>query len=97
MKVLRHFPIMPRLQQLFKTPTMFKLMSWHSQNNSLDGLMSHPCDSKAWKHIHQKFPNFATNPRNVHLVLATNGVNLVYLANHIVKLQCTSLLLPHLA
>ncbi len=37
--------------------------------------MKHPCNSKAQKHIHQKFPNFATNPRNVYLALAANGVN----------------------
>ncbi len=74
-KVLHHFPIMPRLHWLFKIPTMSKLMLWHPQNNSLDGLMRHPCDSKAWKRIHQKFPNFAANPHKVQLVLATNRVN----------------------
>jgi ribosomal protein S27AE len=52
MKVFRHFPIILRLQRLFKTPTMFELMLWHSQNNGLDGLMTHPCHLKAWKHIH---------------------------------------------
>jgi hypothetical protein len=52
MKVFHHFPIIPRLQWLFRTLAMFELMLWHSQNNSLDGLMRHPWDSKAWKHIH---------------------------------------------
>jgi hypothetical protein len=46
-KVLCHFPIIPRLQHLFRTPTMSKLMLGHSQNNILNGLMRHPCDSKA--------------------------------------------------
>ncbi len=29
MKVLHHFLIIPRLEQLLKTPTMFELMLWH--------------------------------------------------------------------
>jgi hypothetical protein len=39
MKMFHHFPIIPRLQWLFRTLAMFELMLWHSQNNSLDGLM----------------------------------------------------------
>jgi hypothetical protein len=54
---------------------MFKLMLWHSQNNSLDGLVKHPCDSKAWKRVHENFPTFALDPRNVLLALAIDGVN----------------------
>jgi hypothetical protein len=74
-KMFCWFPIIPRLQWLFKTPTMPELMLWNSQNSNLDGLMKHPRDSKAWKHVHQKFPNFVTNPWNVHLTFVTNGVN----------------------
>jgi hypothetical protein len=73
--MLRHFPIIPRLQRMFRTHVVFELMLWHSQNSSLDGLVRHPCDSKAWKHVHEKFPTFALNPRNVHLALAIDGVN----------------------
>ncbi len=75
MKVLSHFPIIPRLQCLFKTPTMSELMLWHSQNSIVNGLMRHPCDSKAWKHIHQKFLDFVADPYNVHLDFDANGVN----------------------
>ncbi len=74
-KMFRWFPIIPRLQWLFMTPIMSKLMLWNSQNSSLDGLMKHPCDPKAWKHIHQKFLDFATNPWNAHLTFVANGVN----------------------
>jgi hypothetical protein len=31
-------PLIPRLQRLFRTPIVSKLMLCHSQNNSLDGL-----------------------------------------------------------
>jgi hypothetical protein len=33
-KVLRHFPIIPRLQRLFRSPTISRLMLWHSENRS---------------------------------------------------------------
>jgi hypothetical protein len=75
MKVLYHFPIILKFQRLFKTPIMSELMLWHSQNSSLDSLMRHPCDSKAWKHIHKKFLNCVANPRNVHLAFIADGVN----------------------
>ncbi len=74
-KMLCHFLIIPKLQRMYRTPTLFELMEWHSKNSSPNGLVKHPCDSKGWKHVHEKFPNFASNLRNFHLALATNGVN----------------------
>lgn len=68
-------PLIPRLQRLFRTPIVSKLMLCHSQNSSLDGLFIHLCDSKAWKHIQQKFPNFVVDLQNVHLALVVDGVN----------------------
>jgi hypothetical protein len=50
-------------------------MVWHSKNHSSDGLVRHPCDSKAWNHVHFIFPNFAQELQNVHFGLATNGIN----------------------
>jgi hypothetical protein len=41
MKMFHHFPIILRLQWLFKTFAMFELMLWQSQNSRLDGLMKH--------------------------------------------------------
>lgn len=75
MKVLCHFLMIFRFQRMFKTPTMSKLMEWHSKNNCPDGLVKHHCDSKAWKHVDKKYPCFASDPRNVHLALTANGVN----------------------
>jgi hypothetical protein len=52
-KVLRHFPIIPRLQRLFRSPCISKHMLWHTKNRSDreggDKLVRHPCDSKAWR------------------------------------------------
>jgi len=51
-------------------------MTWHSRNRSTDGNVCHVPDSKAWQHIDKTWPNFAIEPRNVRLGLATDGVNL---------------------
>jgi hypothetical protein len=72
MKVLRHFLVISRLQRMFRSPAISKLMLWHSENSSHgdggDNLVRHPCDSKAWRH-------FGNDPRNVHFALAADGVN----------------------
>jgi hypothetical protein len=55
-------------------------MKWHDENRSDreggDGLVRHPCDSKAWKHFHRNVdPTFGNDARNVHFALAADGVN----------------------
>ncbi|XP_026458721.1 uncharacterized protein LOC113359272 [Papaver somniferum] len=37
--------------------------------------MRHPTDSLAWKHIDTKYPEFASDPRNLRLGLAADGFN----------------------
>jgi hypothetical protein len=79
-KVLRHFPLIPRLQRMFRSQSISKLMLWHSENKSNreggDNLVRHPCDSKAWHHFHDNVDtSFGDDPRNVHFALAADGVN----------------------
>ncbi len=52
-----------------------KLMTWHSENISTDGVMRYVHDSPAWKHVDSTFPDFAEDSRNVRLGLAMEGVN----------------------
>jgi len=75
MKVLRHFPIIPRLRRMYRTPYILELMVWHSKNHNSNGLVCHPCDSKAWNHVHYMWLDFAQEPWNVHLGLVTDSVN----------------------
>ena len=80
LKVLRHFPIIPRLQRMYQSPAISKLMLLHAKNRSNreggDWLVRHPCDSKAWQHFHENVdPSFAEDPRHVHFALAADGVN----------------------
>ncbi len=72
-KVLRHFPIVPKFQRMYRSLALLELMLWHSYNCSLDGMIKHPCDSKVWKHVHDLYHSFAAEPRNVHPTLHYNN------------------------
>ncbi|XP_050278308.1 uncharacterized protein LOC126719839 [Quercus robur] len=67
-KVLRYFPIKPRLQQLFMSKDIAKDMRWHKDERLEDGdYLRHPADSIVWKEFDKKtclvccrFPQCAT-------------------------------------
>jgi len=44
-KVLRYFPIIPRLKRMFRSEKMAKDLRWHFSNRSSDGMFRHPVDS----------------------------------------------------
>ncbi|XP_060973950.1 uncharacterized protein LOC133039138 [Cannabis sativa] len=69
-KVLRYFPLTPRLKRLYGSRHTAKYMVWHHTGKSKDErLMRHPVDGLAWKDFDAKHPNFASEPRNVRLGL----------------------------
>ena len=74
-KVLRHFPLIPRLRRMFSTPQLAAFMTWHGHNVSSDGKMRGPCDSPQWEHIRAKHSEFEADHRNIHLGLCADGVN----------------------
>ncbi|XP_075654797.1 uncharacterized protein LOC142624962 [Castanea sativa] len=74
-KVLRYFPLMPRLQRLFMSLKIAPDMRWHHENWSNDEVLRHPTDAEAWKSFDQTHESFSSDPRNVRLELATNGFN----------------------
>ncbi|XP_058003975.1 uncharacterized protein LOC110659856 [Hevea brasiliensis] len=74
-KVLRYFPLIPRLQRLFASVKTSKDMRWHEEGRIKDGLLRHPADGKAWKEFDSKFSEFSSDARNVRLGLATDGFN----------------------
>ena len=75
MKVLRHFPLVPRLKRMFSTPQLAALMTWHGENLSSDGQMRGPYDSPQWQHVRDKHAEFSADRRNIHLGLCADGVN----------------------
>ncbi|XP_061358361.1 uncharacterized protein LOC133302572 [Gastrolobium bilobum] len=74
-KVVRYFPLKPRLQRLFLSTKTAEDMRWHAMHGNNDGLMRHPRDSEAWKKFDDLHTSFASDPRNVRLGLATDGFN----------------------
>ena len=74
-KVLRYFPLTPRLQRLFMSRKTATGMRWHSDKRVDDGILRHPADSEEWKDFDRCYPDFAKDPRNVRLGLATDGFN----------------------
>ncbi|XP_073152539.1 uncharacterized protein [Henckelia pumila] len=74
-KVLRYFPVIPRLKRMFKLKEMAEDLIWHADHKSQDHMMRHPVDSVAWDTINHKWPDFSSDPRNLRLGLATDGFN----------------------
>jgi hypothetical protein len=46
-KVLHHFPLIPRLKQMYKCSSLVELMTSYNANKNNDGLVRFVCDSKA--------------------------------------------------
>nr|BAJ33519.1 CACTA transposable element [Dahlia pinnata] len=74
-KVLRYFPLTPRLRRLYCSRHTAKDMIWHSTGRSEEGTMRHPVDGSSWKEFDIRYPNFSREPRNVRLGLAADGFN----------------------
>ena len=74
-KVLRHMPIIPRLQRMFRCKLLAQLLDWHEKNRSKDGFMQILANSKAMKHIEEKWPRkFKDDPCSIRFGLAIDGV-----------------------
>ncbi|CAL2272088.1 unnamed protein product [Prunus armeniaca] len=74
-KVMRYLPLKPRLQRLYMSTHTATDMRWHQEKRVDDDVMRHPADWEAWKEFDRTFPEFAADPRNVRLGLATDGFN----------------------
>lgn len=72
-KVLRHFPLAPRLGMLFGCPDLAKLQTWHAQNRSHEGKLRVHADCEAFQHIEREWPAFKSEPRHIRLGLAADS------------------------
>ena len=52
-KILRYFPLTPRLQRLFLTKNIASEMRWHKEGRVDDGVLRHPVDSMTWKQLNE--------------------------------------------
>ena len=75
MKVLRYFPLIPRLKRMFASPETSEQLRWHSSHKSDDGKLRHPVDSTQWATIDRMYHSFASDPRNLRLGFASDGFN----------------------
>ncbi|XP_042423632.1 uncharacterized protein LOC122011311 [Zingiber officinale] len=64
-KVLRYFPVIPRLKRMFKSEQKAEDLIWHSNHKSHDHMMRHPVDS-----------SFGSNHRSrlLHRILEISGL-----------------------
>jgi hypothetical protein len=75
-KVLRHFPLLPRLKRIYASKQTSEETQWHKKvRKPVEGVMSHPADGEAWKDFDRREQSFAGDPRNLRLALATDGFN----------------------
>lgn len=74
-KVLKHFLFIPCMRRMYGTLVQVNLMTWHSQNKSMDGMVWHVVDSRQWKFINVKWLKLAQEAYNVRLGLATGALN----------------------
>lgn len=75
-KVLRYFPIIPRLQRFFVSKEQSADARWHKEKRVAEkGVMRHPVDGEAWKHFDREYGWFAKDARNFRLGIATDGFN----------------------
>lgn len=74
-KVLRYFPLIPRLKRLYMCEKTAGEMRWHEIGLTKDGKLRHPADGLAWKAFNSRYPEFFLDPRNVRLGLASDGFN----------------------
>ena len=64
-KILRYFPLKPRLQRLFMCSKMAEHMRWHTEGGNKDGILRHPRDGEAWKKFDTTYLKIAFESRNV--------------------------------
>ncbi|XP_021761372.1 uncharacterized protein LOC110726213 [Chenopodium quinoa] len=63
-KVLRYFPLKPRLQRLFMCSMTAELITCHETDHKKDDKLRHPADGQAWKDFDVAHPQFASDFRN---------------------------------
>ena len=73
-KVLRYFPLAPRLKRIFASKQGVEDAQWHKlKREPSEKEMSHPADGEAWQDFDREYPDFAKDSRNLGLGLAADG------------------------
>ncbi|XP_013624019.1 PREDICTED: uncharacterized protein LOC106329988 [Brassica oleracea var. oleracea] len=75
-KVLHYFPIIPRLNRIYRSEEMANDLRWHFSNKSTDGKLRHHADSVTWDQMNAKYPTLAAEERNMRHGLSINPFNM---------------------
>ncbi|XP_073129612.1 uncharacterized protein [Henckelia pumila] len=74
-KVIWYFPPIPRFKRMYKSLETSKNLTWHKETTRVAGQLRHPSDSPSWRLVDHMWPNFESEPRNLRLALAVDGIN----------------------
>jgi hypothetical protein len=75
-KVLRHFPLIRRLQRAFASEKLAEEAQWHKlKRKEVGNELNLLADGEAWKDYDRKYGWFAEDARNFRLGVATDGFN----------------------
>jgi hypothetical protein len=76
-RVIRHFPLIPRLLRMYRSTAISKLLRFHTDFPNADrDVMKSLADSPAWEFVNTHVdPSFALETRNLRFGFALDGVN----------------------
>ncbi|XP_056688996.1 uncharacterized protein [Spinacia oleracea] len=83
-KVMRYFPLIPRLKRIYMSSETAEDMRWHDTERLGEDdkkILRNPSDVLAWKAFDERHRDFALEPRSVRLGLASDGSNPYRLMN----------------
>ena len=61
---------------MYKSSKIAEDMVWRHKGRIKDDVLRHPADTKAWKDFDAQYPEFTADPRDIRLVLTSDGFNL---------------------
>lgn len=79
-KVIRYFPLIPRLKRIYMSPKTANDMRWHNEDRVKDGKLRHP-SALSWREFDKLYPKFSSDPRSVRLALTSDGFSPYRLMN----------------
>ncbi|XP_073121166.1 uncharacterized protein [Henckelia pumila] len=60
---------------MYKSLETSKNLTWHKETTRVAGQLFHPSDSPSWRLVDHMWPDFESEPRNLCLALAADGIN----------------------
>ncbi|KAK3179739.1 hypothetical protein Dsin_032924 [Dipteronia sinensis] len=60
---------------MFQSSKIARDLTWHAIGRECDGKLRHPANSPSWKLVDQTWPDFASETRNLRLVISADDIN----------------------